>query len=142
MSDTQDDLELVDEILTRAADEMGDITEPVMALYYQQHPDAKESFEQHGAGNREQLEGMMVGNALYCLMYCLRSPEEIRILLRDSVPHHDETLKVPPVWYLDLVDVTAELIEGTIPEGNEAEARVWAQVRQSMKALFEECAPG
>src|SRR5690625_6177142 len=97
---------LVEQTLLRAAERLGDVTAPVLAAYYQRVPESKAAFEHHAGVNRSQLEGEMVENSLYCLMSWFESPGEIEMLLAGSVPHHEETLRVPPHWYEELLEAT------------------------------------
>ena len=90
---------LIEVSLMRAADKIGDLTEPVMSHFYQRYPQARESFERLACGNHARLEAVMVENVLYCIMQWFERPEEIRIILYGSVPHHQETLKVGADWY-------------------------------------------
>jgi len=39
---------LLENSLERAAERLGDITEPVMNRYYASHPEARASFNEHG----------------------------------------------------------------------------------------------
>lgn len=129
--------QLVETILHRTAEEIGDITEPVMSLYYQRLPDALEHFEHHALGNLKGLEGEMVERALYCLMIWFESPGEIEIMLSGSVPHHQDTLKIPPQYYLELINATADVIADTIPPGNPDEAAVWTELRSELRKIVE-----
>jgi hypothetical protein len=56
---------LLDAILTRAADQLSDLTEPVMQRFYWDFRDAKAKFEHHDLGKRERLEAEIVETALY-----------------------------------------------------------------------------
>lgn len=122
-------LALVERSLERAGDALGDITAPLMARFYAAHPAAQASFEHHGLGKRDLLEAEMVGNVLYCLMTWFERPEEIRIILYDSVPHHQETLKVQPDWYEDMLYAGIDLIETTLPANAHDERAAWAAMR-------------
>lgn len=130
---------LVDNILMRAAEHIGDITAPAMAVYYRRHPEAQAAFEAHGLGSRAHLEGMMIENSVYCLMNWVNSPGEIEILLGGSVPHHNDTLQVPPDWYGALIEATAEVIAATIPAENNAELAVWNEVRRDLRGVIDDC---
>ncbi len=130
---------LVDDILMRAAEQIGDVTAPAMEAYYRRHPQALAAFEAHGLGKREQLEGMMIENSLHCLMHWLESPGEIEILLGGSVLHHNDTLHVPPNLYSDLIETTAEIIATTIPRENTAELAVWDEVRRDLREVIDGC---
>lgn len=128
----------VDNILLRAAEEIGDITAPVLSAYYRRFPEGRRLFELHAYGDLENLEGRMVENALYCLMYWFSSRGEIEILLLDSIPHHSDTLKIPPSAYAAFLDVTAEVIEQTIPRENRDELLVWGELREDLAGIMEE----
>lgn len=136
---TAEKSELVESTLTRAAELIGDITPVAMEIYYRRHPNALAAFEVHGLGNRSRLEGTMVENSLHCLMHWLQSPGEIEILLGGSVPHHRDTLHIPPDWYGDLIETTAEVIAQTIPAQNTAELAIWNEVRGDLKNVIDNC---
>lgn len=122
----------VEAILERAAEELGDITPQVMTDYFNRLPQAREMFAEHGGHQEESLQGEMVAQALYCLMYWYRSPAEIEILLRGSVPHHNDTLRVPPEYYGELLQVTAAVVEKSIPAQNIDELSLWGELRQKL----------
>jgi len=132
-------LALVEGILMRAAEQLGDVTQPAMDHYYHRYPEVRAAFEHHCVGNRPQLEGEMIENALYCLMYWYESPGEIEILLGGSVPHHNDTLNVPPSWYSELIDSTAAVIADTIPAGNADELAIWQELRDDLRKLIDDC---
>lgn len=135
-------LAVVEQILTRVAEDMGDITQAVMTLYYQRLPEAKERFQHHAQGNIDNLQGEMVTQALYCLMTWFESPGEIEILLLGSVPHHSDTLKIPPTYYRELINTTAEVVESTIPTENSEELVIWREVRSQLQKLVEQSVAG
>jgi hypothetical protein len=132
MQDRAAKLELIERSLERAAETVGDITAPLMARFYAAHPAAEASFEHHGLGKRALLEAEMVGNVLYCLMTWFERPEEIRIILYDSIPHHQETLKVEPGWYEGMLWAGIDLIEDTLPEDADDERAVWEEMRAGL----------
>ena len=118
--------------LMRAVEILGDLTEPVMARFYSQHPQAQSVFVHHACGNRARLEAMMIENVLYCIMRWFDQPEEIKIILYSSVPHHTETLKVKADWYEALLAAGVDLIAGTVPAGEAQERALrFAQVVQA-----------
>ena len=130
--------EFIETTLTRAADQLGDITPAVIHRLYEQYPGMEASFEHHGLGKRSQLEGDMVKNALYCLMDWHADPGSIEIILFNSVPHHHYTLKVPPQWYAGLLEVTAEVIAETIPAGASDEQAAWHTLTIELLQVLEE----
>jgi len=133
---SEEKLALLDVSLMRAAEQLGDITDPVMARFYDRHPDALASFEKHGLGDRHKLEGQMVENTLFCLMNWLERPREIEIIFYGSVPHHEETLGVKSAWYGAMIDAAIDVIAATIEPGNAAEQALWAELRQGLSGAI------
>jgi len=137
---TVDKMAQVDAILNRAADHLGDITDPVLARYYRQFPELEAAFVRHGGTNRRALEGEMVERALYCLMYWFDSPGEIEILLGGSVLHHNDTLQIAPQHYLGLLEAVAEVIGETIPADDAVQREVWEELCRDLAAVIEQSA--
>lgn len=132
MDDRQAKRALVERGLERAGEAIGDITAPLMARFYAAFPDAEASFDHHGLGRRALLEAEMAGNVVYYLMTWFERPEEIRIILYDSIPHHAETLKVGADWYGGMIWAGIDLIEATLPEDAADERAAWAEMRAGM----------
>lgn len=128
---------LIEVSLMRAADKIGDLTEPVMSHFYQRYPQARESFERLACGNHARLEAVMVENVLYCIMQWFERPEEIRIILYGSVPHHQETLKVGADWYEAMLASGVDLIVGTIPPEESQELALWEEIRQGFAMAID-----
>lgn len=92
MSDKQADREaLLEMILTRAAEQIGDLTAPTMYRFYNPFPDALSAFEHHACGAHEQLEAEMVATALFAVTTWVERSVEVEIMLHGSVPHHCTT---------------------------------------------------
>lgn len=139
MNQTASTADLIDQILTRTAEHTGDITPLVLAAYYRLHPTAEALFNEHAGGNKARLEGMMVENAVFFLMKWVESPPEVEFLINDSLEHHNDTLRVSPKLYSDLIECTAQVVADTIPETHAEERRAWAEVRQNLSDLVEKC---
>jgi hypothetical protein len=132
---------LLDTSLEHAAELLGDITAPVMARFYDVHPEARRVFEYHGLLGREKLEAEMVQNALYWTMTWLEHDKEIRIHLGNSVPHHEETLKVPSRWYRGLVDAVIDVIAETIPADHLDALELWKRIREGLGGAIDHSKP-
>jgi len=128
---------LLETSLERAAEQIGDITEPVMELYYARFPESREAFERLWPGRQSGLEGEMIERTLYCLMQWFESPGEIEIMLMGSVPHHDMTLKVSPKWFAGLLDATADVVTASIPDDCTGEIAVWGELRSDLQQLID-----
>ena len=123
--------------LERAAEQLGDITPHVYETYYRRCPEAKADFDYHFPGDRHPLEGQMVEQALYCLMEWYDSPGEIEIILLGTIPHHIETLKIPPRHFSELIIAVCETIVTTIPPNRPEELAVWEELGGELMALFD-----
>jgi hypothetical protein len=137
VQDVQPKLLLLESSLERAAEVLGDITEPAMSRFYEGYPEAKASFEHHGLGKTEKLEATMVENALFWAMNWLERPTEIIIQVGGSVPHHQDTLKVTLAWYRGLVESVIDVIADTIPADRGEELAVWRQIRGELGGAIE-----
>lgn len=126
--------ELLDTILQRAADRLGDLRPGVMALFYQRFPEAQAIFETESAGHREKLEGEMVEQTLYCLMTWVERPAEIRIVLQSTVPHHESALHVSDRLFAGFLDAVVDTIAGTIPADAGQEQALLASIRAALQA--------
>lgn len=136
--DLEEKKALLNASLERAAEQLGDITPHVYARYYERCPDARASFEELHPGNRRQLEGQMVEQALYCLMEWYDCPGEIEIILVTTIPHHIETLHVKFEHFAELIDAVCETVTATIPPQQSGELAVWEELQAAMKALCKE----
>lgn len=129
-------MQMVDTILERTAEVVGDITESVMADFYQKHPDAPAQFKHHFPVDTFRLEANMVEQALYCLIDWFKSPQAVEILLLGSVPHHIETLDVSAEIYHGLLQSTADIVGKTIPSENLIEIEVWNDASKKLKEII------
>lgn len=133
---TQTKQQLIEAGLTRAAEALGDITQPVIDLFYARFPDSRASFAHHSPRNPASLEAEMVGNTLYYVMIWFESPIETRIAFDGSVPHHRVALAVPPDWYRGFIEAFLDVVEpAAAPQG--AEAAAWAELRAGLVGLVE-----
>lgn len=129
--------QLVESALERAAEQLGDVTPPVMARFFARCPDAEASFVHHWPQHPERLQAEMVDNALYCVMTWYERRAEIEIILYTSVPHHADTLKIPRHWYGELLNATVDVLAETCPPDADAEAAMWTELRAALSALVE-----
>ena len=121
-----------------AADVVGDIVPPAMALFYERFPQARASFEHHGVGATEKLEREMVDNALYCLMTWPLRKSEVQILLYGSIPHHKNTLEVSEQWYLGLIDAVVDVITGALPNDAREERAALSGIRAGLEQAIRD----
>ena len=122
--------------LERAAEVLGDVTEPGMVEFYRRYPDARASFQHHSPHNPASLEAEMVGNALYYVMTWFEAPSEARIAFDSSVPHHRVALGVPPDWYRGFLEAFLDVVEPVAVVTGEDKA-AWSDLREGLVGLVE-----
>jgi len=134
-------LEIFESVLESAAEKLGDITQPVMNLYYQRFPEAKAAFMHHGFDNTKSLEAAMVETVVYLLMTWFERQVEIEIILRETVPHHVQILNIPLSIFAGLVDCTLDVMESAIPAGNHQQLGICEELRQGLLGFIDRSAP-
>lgn len=130
--------ELVDAILERASDLLGDITPHVMQRYYAAMPQAKERFAFHNPERPSKLEGEMIEQALYCLIRWHTDRSEIEIILDSTVPHHLYALDIPLELFTGMMDSLCETVAETIPASEADELRCWQEMQRDITLQMEE----
>jgi hypothetical protein len=123
--------------LTRLAEEHGDVTEAVLERFYRTHPEARASFEHHGLGRTRDLEGRMITESLYLLLQWVEDQPTARIDQGTAIIHHNDTLLIPPHWYLGLVDAALGEMLATLPAEAEDERTLWLGMRADFAAYVE-----
>jgi hypothetical protein len=131
---------LLDTILQRAADQLGDLRPHVMTRFYDRFPQARTIFETESAGHREKLEGDMVEQTLYCLMTWVERPTEVRIVLQSTVPHHEAALHVPEALFGGFLDAVIDTIACTIPDESAGECDHLASIRADLRQATSDAA--
>lgn len=126
--------------LERAAEVLGDITAPVYALYYARCPEARARIAEFQPDGPERLEGSMVEQALYCVIYWFESPGEVEIVLLNTIPHHIETLGVTVEMFSRLITAVCDTVVAIIPADAEDERAVWQKLHVDLMGLCAESA--
>lgn len=130
---------LIERGLFRAAEQLGDITAPVMDLLLQRFPATTDCFHEKAAGTKaERLQGEMVEQVLYCLMAWHETPAVIEIIIVDTVPHHLDTLNIPLELFAGLIDAVVETISALIPEEAHDERAAWQDLHVAMNGLVRD----
>lgn len=127
---------LINAVLERAAEQLGDITRPAVDLCYSRHPESRALFHALDVHNPERLEGAMVEQSLYCLMYWTESPGEVEIVLMTTIPHHIETVGVSADLFTQFFEAVCDVVAGTIPEGEEAQRQAWEDQRAELLGVM------
>jgi len=129
--------DIVNAILERAAEQVGDITGPVLERFYQECPEAHQLFKLLFPLDPCRLEAEMVEQSLYCIMHWYTSPDEIEIILLESVPHHAQTLNISATVFKSLLHATTEVIRSTIPANHQTQIDVWDEAFTRLEAIIE-----
>jgi len=130
---------LLDQILLCAAEQLGDLHEPVMRAYYARFPEAVAMFEEESAGHRHNLEGEMIASVLHCVMTWVERPIEVEIIFATTVPHHGVALHVPVACFSGFIDVVIDQIATTVPKTG-PEASLLAEIRNGLHQATERAA--
>lgn len=131
-------LALLEQVLERAAENVGDITTPTLERLYEVCPESKDAFERLALGDRPHLEGRMVENCLYFMMEWYGRPGEVTGIIEDTVPHHRHTLEIPPEWYWAMLDAALSVVSETIPDDATDERMVWDDMHTALRAEIAE----
>ena len=131
-------MEQLEAILTRAAEEVGDLTEPAITRFYADSPAALEDFRHHAHGKLAQLQATMVETTLYCIMTWFERPGEIATILYGTVPHHTQTLHVVLPHFVGLLNAVIDAIADTIPAEEPAERALIEEIRNSLAVMIED----
>jgi len=128
--------ELAELGLDRLSSERGDVTGIVMQRFYRAFPDARASFEHHGLNDVAGLEGRMVAESAFLLLQWSENPAIARIDHGTAVPHHNDTLKIGPHWYMGMVDAFLTVLLETIPGDAIEEYSYWNAMRDEIAGFF------
>jgi len=130
------DAELIYRCLEFTAEKIGDLHLPVLEEYHRRLPGAKAQLSRHD--NSGQLEHTMVEQALYCLMTWFERPMEVEIVLRDTVPHHIQTLDVPFPYLEELINALVCVVAEAVPPTAEAERATLYKLHKELKQTLTE----
>jgi hypothetical protein len=131
---------LIAAVLERAAEQLGDVTPRAVELCYARHPETRSLFRTLDPQSPARLEGAMVEQSLYCLMYWTDSPGEVEIVLMTTLPHHIETVGVSADLFTQLFIAVCDVIAGTIPQGEMVQRQAWEEQRAELLALMDSSA--
>ena len=136
-AEARDRSALAQKSFERLAEVCGDITAPVLEAYYREHPGARQSFVDHGLGETAKLEGRMVAESLFLLLTWTENQSAARIDHGSAIVHHNDTMRIPPHWYLGMVDAVLEVLLGTLPAEADDERDMWREVRSEFARFVQ-----
>tara|TARA_R110000772_G_C13308774_1_gene439632 strand:- start:198 stop:683 length:486 start_codon:yes stop_codon:yes gene_type:complete len=123
---------LFEAILEKAAEQLGDINPLVLEKFYALHPEAVGLFPER------RLELMMIDQALYCVSVWLQRPMEIDILLRETVDHHGNCLRVPVKQFAGLFESLVATLREVVPAADLVSFAVLDSINHDLQALVLE----
>jgi hypothetical protein len=126
--------EQLERILTRAAEQLGDVTEATMEHFYAHFPGARAIFERHGYGDPRYLEEMMVSHSLFCVMEWLPRQSWVDSLLWFSVSNHERSLGVTTEWYSGLVSSVSAVLLSYCED--DSERHVVAEIQSGIRSMI------
>lgn len=123
---------LFETVLENVAEKAGDINPQVLDKFYELHPEAVGLF----SGKR--LELMMIDQALYCVSVWLVRPIEIEILLRETVDHHGNCLRVPVSQFSGLFKALIQVFKSYVPSGDLRSITLLESINNDLQMLLAE----
>lgn len=128
------ELELIEEAFGVAAEELGDITRPVMENYYAKYPQVRATFAELSLGKAREMEGEMVTQTVYSLMAIVQEPIITKIMLREAIVNH-LYLKISLEDFNGLIDSTVDVIVSVLDGDLSDNISALNRVRNSLKAV-------
>jgi hemoglobin-like flavoprotein len=123
-------------ILERAAESVGDVVPIIINNFFAKFPEAEAIFKEHDHNDSVKMAAEMANEALYCLMRWFERPEEIEIMLLDTVPHHQD-LNIPMKYFTGLQECALSVIERTIPDTETLSKSVINILRERLLSVIE-----
>ncbi len=131
MNPTQD-INLIEEALGLAAENLGDITKPVMENYYAKYPQVRATFTELSLNKAKEMEGEMVTQTIYSLMAIIQNPIVTKIMLQEAIVNH-LYLKISLEHFNGLIDSTTDVIIGVLDNGLSDNIAALNHVRHRLK---------
>ena len=123
---------LFESILEKAADQLGDINPIVLEKFYVLHPEAVGLFPE------KRLELTMIDQALYCVSVWLQRPMEIDILLRETVDHHGNCLRVPVKQFAGLFESLVTTLRQALTANDPVHLAILDSINEDLQGLVLE----
>lgn len=122
----------------RLANMRGDITQPVLDLYFARHDKAQGSFSFHSPHAAHALQAEMVECSIFFLMQWAENPAAAKFEYSASIARHVETLAVGPNWYFGLIDAVLGVLMPSIPDDAQEERALWLSIREEIMIFFDQ----
>ena len=129
-----DKAKLLESIFADVAEQLGDITRPVMARTYELCPEAREAFEVNCLGGISSLEANMVEQTLYCVMDWIENQDNSKITLLHTLPHHTDTLNVPLKSFYSMFEALFGVVENSVLNTDKKKQELWQEIKSEIHA--------
>ena len=123
----------LDRVLQFACDAYGDITPQVSEHFHARHPDARKAIEERYPGRLAELEGLMVEQALYCIMQWPIDRQEVEFILGTVGPQHASTFGIGTEHFIGFFDSVFAVIRQTIPSHALPESRIFGSLQSELQ---------
>lgn len=131
---TIQELDLIEEALSVAAEQLGDITRPVMENYYAKYPEVRAIFTELSLNKAKEMEGEMVTQTIYSLMAIVQNPIVTKIMLQEAIVNH-LYLKISLEHFNGLIDSTTDVIIRVLDSDLSDNISALNRVRNHLKAV-------
>jgi hypothetical protein len=133
-------LEILNQSLEKAAEELGDINRLVLSRYYEAYPEAEKAFNRLSFENRatrSRMENSMIDSVLYCFMTWFEHPKEVDLTLQGAALQHTET-KIPLTIVIGLLETTADVILSTIDRDDTDARSIWQELQTNLIEIIDQ----
>lgn len=131
------DKHLIIHSLEHAAEKHGDITPLVCADLLKHHPEAEQYFDVKGSQFKADLQAKMVQDSIYSCLEYLDVPEEAEIVLKYTIPQHQD-LGIPIKHFFALLESVANVVCAAAEQESENVKTSWQALMQELKKIISE----
>jgi hypothetical protein len=129
------DKELILHSLEHAGEIHGDITPLVCADLLKNHPGAEEYFDVRGSQFTAEIQAKMVQDSIYSCIEYLEVPEEAEIVLKYTIPQHQD-LGIPMKYFFALLESVANVVCAAAESEPATVKANWQSLMQQLKDII------
>jgi hypothetical protein len=122
----------IEEILEIAAERLGDPTEAIFERVRRNLGVPSLRFFETWPADVPKLKGMMVEEAIFCIMNWRTTRAEIEIILVNTIPHHCETLQLEPAVFISLLEASFDVLGEAAHDASGAAKAAWGNLRTDL----------
>ena len=125
------EMQLLETILERAAEELGDVHPQIIRYFFSQCPEAEEVFTQHGGIHRIAMQNAMIDWGMYCLLCWLDNVGEAKNALTDAA-HRHKSSQIDSRFTRTLMESMFTVLGRGVSLEDVAEQRLWHRIESEI----------